>query len=135
MPPLEGNRVHSEAVNLGSGGQAPPYLKLTPSPLWVPPSCHAQHSGLGKKQPVIRNLCKQMNNGKHVCYSHPGAIHFVNLRLKLHQDAECLKRPFKHHTQQPGMINKLHLVPTVPAFRHPPPSFHPCVVWWSMLST
>lgn len=77
---------------------------------------------------MIRNLCKQMNKGKHVCYSHPGAIHSVNLQLKLHQDAECLKWPFKHHTQQLGMINKLHLVPPVRALHHPPLNSHPCVV-------
>lgn len=30
-------------------------------------------------------------------------------------------RSFKHHTQQPGMINKLHLVPTVLALGPPTP--------------
>lgn len=70
-----------------------------------------------------------MSNGEHVCESNPGAIHPVNLQLTLHQDADCLKRLFKHHTQQQGTVDKLNLVCTARALlQDPRPCPHPRVV-------
>lgn len=76
---------------------------------------------------MICNLCEQMNNGKSVCYSKPGGNSFCQPAAEASPDAEVSKGLFQHHSQPQGLMNKLHLVFTVPALLHGSP-LHPRVV-------